>query len=217
MSGKVSLVGVEIEGGWDSGDDEPTGFCEDGSVTVDADWVGEVISRPIEIHKIKGWIRDNYPDHINRSCGLHTHVSFDSLLSYSQLMSNSFYDYFVKEFNQWGEKKNIRKNSAFWHRMKGGNTYCKTEFIPEQQVTDTSKSGPRYTQLNYCYGLHRTLECRMLPVFQKVSLSVSGVKKFISICNNYLKQAEREQSHVITLEMESSEKRKYNEVIPCVL
>ena len=50
----------------------------------------------------------------------------------------------------------------------------------------THKSADRYTFLNFCWGLHGTLENRMLPMFNESRIAVSAVHEFIDIVNSYL-------------------------------
>ena len=52
--------------------------------------VGEVTSEPLEPPRSLEFIGDLYPSCVNKSCGLHVHVSVDNQLSYSRLMDKRF-------------------------------------------------------------------------------------------------------------------------------
>lgn len=193
--GKVMLIGVEIEGGFNrqvSGEE----YHHDGSVDVSTDgYLGEVVSRPMStLDQVYEWIDRVYPDQSNSSCGTHVHVSFNNNLAYMQTMSQSFYDYFMDRMELWGKKAGISEKSAFWSRLKGENRYCKrmpkaARVIQAQyQKMESDYGTNRYYQLNHCWSKHRTLECRLLPVFKDKKFTKAGVREFVSICNTYLKK-----------------------------
>lgn len=208
--GKVYKIGVEIEGGFDntiSGED----YHEDGSVDVETDgFMGEVVSKPMAtLEEVYDWVDKVYPDDSNSSCGTHVHVSFNNNLAYMQTMSQSFYDYFVDRMEAWGKKAGISKKSVYWSRLKGDNTYCKkmpkaARVIQAQyQKMESNYGSNRYYQLNHCWSKHRTLECRMLPVFQDKKFTKAGIREFIFICDSYLRRQRGEPkfSHDIEFDL----------------
>ena len=212
----VDRVGVELEGGWEN--DPSRKYHEhlkyDGSVTgVAGAYIGELASKPMKLDKILLWVNKVYPDTHNKSCGLHIHVSFHNLLDYQKLMSKEFYDYFLKRVKKWGEEKDINPNTEFWIRLKGDNRYCTTGFRPEEQKTFTDHNGPRYMQLNYAWGLYKTLECRLFPMFQKKELALSAIELFVNICDEYLKKICPREHETKTNVLDDEPEMEYNEVL----
>lgn len=162
------------------------GDCIDHSPNNDG-YIGECVSKPLSIDDAITFVDKCYPDETNSSCGLHVHLSVKSKIAYMKLTSPKFYDYFIKRITDWGHKKGIRQGSQFWKRLQGENTYCLNQFNPEAQYrTSEHYHGSRYTHLNYCYGLHGTVECRLFPAFQDKELAKSAVKEYYNIVQDYL-------------------------------
>jgi hypothetical protein len=70
--------------------------------------------------------------------------------------------------------------------LRGENRYCKREFDPLGQYKTRDRGGNRYTQLNFCYGVHKTMECRLLPLFRDVSVAVSAVKNLLKFVDDWV-------------------------------
>jgi hypothetical protein len=201
---QINMVGVEMEGGWDP--DNPT--CDDiksdCSVQVndhdDDDYDedddgyshgryknGEYVTSPIsKWQTLVNEMKDNYPDKVNSTCGLHVHVSVPTIPAYEALMNERFYNFLKKSLRVWGKKNNIPSHHNFWHRLKGNNQYCEDFHNPDSQVWETGKGGDRYCIVNYCYSCHGTMEVRVLPMFEKKSLSVSAVERVLWTVQRYL-------------------------------
>lgn len=188
---KIKGLGVELEGGWN---EIPPAYKNIGRHSVDRDgsvdcrgtYVGEIqLGVYTSVKKLLHDVGENYPKNTDTSCGIHVHMSLDSY-SYQKLMEKSFHTCFLKNMKEWGLEKGINENSAFWKRLAGSNRYCKKTFSPTAQAKLTYKESVRYSQLNYCYSLHGTLECRLLPAFQKKELAISGIAKIIDIVEKYL-------------------------------
>jgi hypothetical protein len=161
---------------------------------------GEVASNPISPRYAPRWVRKAYPDTHNQTCGLHIHTSFKSIKDYKKLMDKKFYEFFLKRFKKWGEERKLPSNHPFWPRLRGENRFCYEGFIPEEQVQIKVKNDGnrrsnvtgkeiRRTHLNYCYELHRTLECRMLPMFETPELANEAIEEYIQCIEDYLDQA----------------------------
>lgn len=232
---KINRVGIELEGAWHI-DTAKRRLKEDGSVGVSCDCSpcrrvenGEKASRTLlpVTKSIKTFVETNYPDHVNSSCGMHVHVSFKKDSDYARLMEPAFNQYFKHELNAWGHRANI-KNTAFWERLEGSNTFCKDEFIPQQQFLQTSKRYTRYTQLNFCYSVGRrkcaelgcpgsyrdycrlhsvgkTLEIRVLPMFKSKSVSIAAIEQVLTIIERFLLFPVAEYASVESVELESEE------------
>ena len=107
MISKIKYYGIEFEGCWEN---EPCGFKGDGSVyfndeSEDENYIGEVASIPLTEYKLYRWIKENYPSHTNKSCGLHVHLSFTTNYAYQRLMSKQFFDKFIDSLEKWGTRR----------------------------------------------------------------------------------------------------------------
>jgi len=174
----IDKIGVECEGGWD---EPPYDLVGDGSVYVD------VASPPLYIEDLCKWIETNIPDKVNKSCGTHVHISTRKVKDYMRLMEKEFFDYFINSMTAWGNEMKLPSGHLFWNRLEGGNQYCHKKFDPEGQVNQKGKAGNRYTQLNFCYGLHGTLECRLFPGFDDAQLCINAVKAFVNCVESFLR------------------------------
>jgi hypothetical protein len=207
---RINRIGVEIEGGWDE-DNYPDEHHHDGSVSVDGHLVGESCSIPLRYEEVENWVCSNYPDHINKSCGMHVHFSFSNELAYLQLMDSKFYNkVFLPNIEQWGLENGINEGSSFWQRLKGLNDFCRKGFRGEKQSRCSSKEQIRYYHLNYCYSLRnprrtatdssgnrysppmKTIEVRLFPMFKKRDdfdrpiLALKAIECLYNLFNNYL-------------------------------
>ena len=211
---KIKQIGIELEGAWITQPSHESLQCHgDGSVSVTTckcgardrgeacrsseccRYVGEVVSIPLNsIDEAVTWLDTFYPKISNKTCGMHIHVSLIDKLSYMRLMSRTFYNYFLTRVTAWGVEKKINEGTIFWERLTGQNRYCLKKFIPEAQIKHTSKGGERYTHLNYCYGVHQTIECRLFPTFQKKELSLSALKLYADIIETFLAKTPREKT-----------------------
>jgi len=211
---RVAEVGAEIEGGW-NGEEAPEGMYGDVSVKCAGDHIGEIASRG-SLEEMLEWVGDNYPDEMDRSCGIHVHVSFTNRLAYMQLMSRTFYyKWFLPRVEKWAEELNINKGSAFYVRFEGkkGVEHAKFSmkgFHAEKQSKMLGKDGLRYYHLNYCYKLHTTIECRLFPTFQKKELAVKAIEFYVNLCNEFLAQCKPEKTHHAVVKDDDTEVRSFD-------
>lgn len=187
----VHLVGVELEGGWK---ENPPGRYGDGSVHVSAPYVGEVHSAPSFPRHIADYITEFYPNVVDKSCGFHIHVSTRTYIDYCRLMAPRFAARFYDRFESdaFMEILSAPDRAMFKPRLAGTNTYCKREFVPEHQVGIAGKSHVRYTHLNFCYSLHKTIECRLLPMFVRAETAVKAAAFLLDTIEDYLREIEAE-------------------------
>lgn len=166
--------------------------CECG---CESDNTGEIVSPPMKKALIKKWVKTCYPDDHNSTCGIHVHVSFTSNIDYMNLMSQEFYDYFLKKMETWGKRNHINEGSRFWKRLQGENSYCKRVFAPKGQKNGNAD---RYTHLNYCFHEEnrKTIECRLLPVFDKVELAQSAILEIVNTMQNYIRSMPSRQIEI---------------------
>lgn len=144
-------------------------------------------------------IRKYYPDAVGPKCGGHVHVSLDQPGEYMILMSRVFYHYFRTRLKRWAERNLIGEDAnLFWPRFNGDNSYCCNFFVPEKQIRGDGhhvthpdkKNGNckvRYACLNYGWAKHRTIECRLLPMFDDRELYIKAVIEIVDIFNKFLK------------------------------
>lgn len=162
--------------------------------------IGEIPGRILEPKEIDSWMKRCYPEHVNDTCGLHVHMSFVKSLHYGRLMVPEYQATILTYLGKWAMNESIPKDHPIWSRLSGKNEFCKHEFFADVQARKTSKvydhhgNGNRYTAINYCHGQHGTLECRVLPMFEKVDQAIRAVHQVIDVTNACLKfQAKREE------------------------
>ena len=215
----VKLIGIELEGGFDKGYDESdTSYHSDGSVDIDDEYcyccnnecdhdnsndcdcicgnsehvrVGEYLSKPLPFDKIHEWINRNYPDEFNSSCGMHVHFSFKNDYEYSKFCSKAFYDYFMANIKEWADKNHVDKDSRFYHRLSGKNSYCKKDVNDMLIKSQLESFGDRYTILNYCHKKHHTIEIRLSHVWQNRDYAFMYIEACYDIFNRWLLQQKR--------------------------
>jgi hypothetical protein len=207
MPKRWKKIGVELEGGWEKYESSlrtmagrfGANFHYDGSVSTGATTSAEISTKPYErLGSLLNCVDALYPDEVNSSCGMHVHVSFDEL-DYGHLMSERFYFYFLLRWEAWGKRLNIR-SSEFWSRLRGENQYCKREWKSVEQVTLRGRDGVRYAHLNFCYSLHGTVECRLLPMFKDKTIAAKAIQELLSIYSDYLATCSTEdEEHAVTV------------------
>lgn len=208
---RVELAGVELEGGWKKLP-EGAALTHDGSVRIPEETevrqdgqirnvtisTGELPSDPMEVTKIAPWMRKFYPSHVNETCGLHVHMSFESALHYQRLMVVDYQDTIVEYLERWGKEEGLPESHLLFQRLKGTNEYCQRKFWPDLQARrkksfDRRQEGHRYTIINYCYSEHCDLECRVLPMFPEVEQGIRAVMRVIDITNAFLARGGSEE------------------------
>ena len=148
---------------------------------------GEFVSNPLKNESELKQFFEFYPDEVNSSCGMHCHFSFkDDKKSYYILNSNRFYEFFMEKIKQWAIDLNIREGSRFWKRYQGENRYVLKGWNGNQQIKNEDKDSSRYHILNFSYNCHKTLEIRLLPMFDKKELGLFGILQCKKIINEYL-------------------------------
>lgn len=228
MRDRIYRIGIELEGGW-SVLPPGTRLAHDGSVFRNgrpadlngnpyALQIGELPSPPIPI-KPSGlwekWVRDFHPTHVDDTCGLHIHMSFRSPLHYQLLMVEEYTTAIINHLTQWGREQRLPDHHPLWPRLRGENTYCAPRFYADAQARARSKSfshgsGDRYTFINYCYGLHSTLECRGLPMFPNADLSISALQNVMDTTNKFLiSRAKREPKQRVNVVIPDERSTEY--------
>lgn len=190
---RVSMVGVELEGGWTELPPGVPALEPDGSVfhrkaPTGAKHIGELPIGPALPAAIGLLMAKNYPHKINATCGLHVHVSFESLFYYALLMVPEYQETVCEYLTRWAKENKLKETHAIWARLRGESEFCRKEFWPDLQASTKRKNfdhaahGHRYTVIHYC-GRYNTIECRVLPMMNTPQLAISAVQRFIEITN----------------------------------
>lgn len=195
VKNRIEKIGVELEGGWEH---LPVGTIleRDGSVHVDGKngvpiSVGELPSPPKVPAAMWPWMRKYYPQHVNDTCGMHVHMSFESARHYQLLMVEDYQTTMLAYLEKWGKRQNLPKTHPLWNRIAGKVRYCSLNFWPDKQAKAPNKSynmdreGHRYTAINYCFAKDncQTVECRVLPMFDNVEQSIDALKQVLLVTN----------------------------------
>lgn len=213
MKKKIDRLGVELEGGWDKTFSD-TIIQHDGSVHLPltstvtgkpSRHYGEIPSPPFtDLDTLKEWLVKHYPTAVNSHCGFHVHISLRKNLYYSQLMDKAFFKFFRQGAEKWAHRQNFPSDDLIWHRLKGQNKFCTTAFMPHQQtqiIVKEQNDVRRYTMLNYCYGMHGTVECRVAPMFAKPELAFSWVEFIVKTVEEWL--SARPPEKIMTLRLKA--------------
>lgn len=199
----IDKIGIEIEGLWKiprtdlvpdaslHAEDWETSYYRDENSGRKMPLFGELVSQPLENKEVAlAFIKDNWPDEISPRCGFHMHVSFNSYNLYCHAMTRQFYHDFLIEVEKWGRKV-CPEDIQFIERLQDRNRYCRRRFIPDEQVKCLTKDSARQRQLrathfNYCYGQHKTLECRLFPMWKDYVIAQSAVCFYLDFIENFL-------------------------------
>jgi len=186
----INKVGIELEGLWYSGN-TPDNFYDDSSIEFsnldDCEnyYIGECSFCANNIDQLFEWIKCNYPNESNHTCSAHIHTSFKSDQLYTLFTKRKFYSYFLNRFADFGVQQNINPKSQFWRRLSGSNHYAQRIWQASEQLKSDCNSN-RYTHLNFCFSEHRTIECRLLPLFKNQNILFNAIDCLLSIYSDYL-------------------------------
>ncbi len=214
----IDRVGVELEGAWEKEPSFPIvhdgslDFSDDDDIPEDV-YVGEARIGPFrDLAAILAAVRRRWPDHVNETCGMHVHLSFRSAIFYSWLMDPDFTQRIVDGLTMWGSRLKLPAGHVLFNRLSGNNSYCLREFHADWQADQTitvyrrhSQEGHRYTVVNYPYGIHGTLEIRVLPMFPEgPSLAQAAIREVVAITEQAIRDfARREPSVSLAVPVEA--------------
>ncbi len=193
VKNRVALVGVELEGGWLELPANVVELDRDGSVfngrlPAGVKYMGELPIGPVIPAAIPELIRANHPHKVNHTCGMHVHMSFETLWYYQLLMVPEYQETILTYLTRWATEQKLPDTHAIWPRLRGESQYCKKEFWPDIQSSTKRKNfhhdtpGHRYTHVHYC-GRTTTIEIRTLPMMEKIATAISAVSRVIEITN----------------------------------
>lgn len=188
-------MGAEMEGSWKSrkataGAVRGARVHDDRSVHIAHGDPGEIVTRPHDnMDDLCRDITALWPDAVNDSCGFHVHASFTPLHG-SIIATRDFYSYFKEQWHRWGVEQKLDRTHEFWTRLAGRNKFATDKFDPEVQLRGylgAAQDARRYTMLNFfSWEKHKTIECRMLPMFADMTMAVSAVRHLGWIYDSYL-------------------------------
>ncbi len=196
----IDKVGLEIEGGWDGTPGEsPFEFPLKRELSVpdmgEKIHVGEAATPdPLEPEEVPSWLAKHWPHQSDQRCGMHVHVSVRDPSYYAELATLGAYEFILAELERWGKREELTQNHLFWHRMglRGDsnlNRFCRRVFDPTSQMKVKNKNGhdERRAILNYCWDMHKTLECRVFPMFAEgPEVAARGAMAFVKACEDIL-------------------------------
>jgi hypothetical protein len=191
-------MGVELEGSWDASFRDLATLHEgaqgkgDNSVSGLPGNMGEITTKPhTSLDALIKDVVEMYPNHVNDTAGLHVHASFTPMDT-TALTTKEFWAYFTRRWEAWGEahKETMTRNERDWFfsRLRAttakAKKYCKAEFKPQEQFEFQED---RYTQINFtAYKKYKTVEVRVLPMFESKELAALAIRELSDIYNTFL-------------------------------
>lgn len=223
---RVARVGVELEGAWKT---LPPGtrLEVDASVWKDpttgerkpppGHQSGEIPIGPIQPAAMPRFMKKYYPHAVNKTCGMHVHMSFESVWHYSLLMVQEYQDTMCEYLTRWAKKEGFPEGHFIYDRLAGKSVYCQKKFWPDLQVAsrkdhDQQRQGHRYTVVHYC-GRQMTVEIRVLPMMDTVEQGIRGVRQVIDITNACLVVLGRKKEQSEKMQLEIAQNEVYEEFI----
>lgn len=209
----INKIGLELEGGWFRHDGfrglvtmDNYSLIRDSSIELGSSipkrfWgndigklqnlrdnfhIGELVSNPYNsLEEAENLIKECWPDITNTTCGFHIHLSFNKPSYYSCLMDSGFYDYFRSSLYEFMVEHKL--GQTFRDRFDGHNRFCLNNFDPDAQAYTEQKYHPaRYYALNFCYGLHKTMEVRVFNAVMPRTKAVKALRWFVKCVDSYL-------------------------------
>ena len=155
---------------------------------------GEIVSKPLPVDKIAGWVTHCYPKYVNETCGLHVHMSFHHRINYSRLMCPEFTPFIVAKVKAFAMEEQLPKGHPQWPRVnRKDHPFCAHLYLGEGQVKMTKKDYEsrgkpysRYTFVNYCEEQHHTLEVRGLSMYDEPKQAIRAIMAVVSGTNEFL-------------------------------
>ncbi len=206
----IRSIGIELEGTWHH---EPDNLKGDGSVRHTrgaGDYDGEVASDPFTSRSSwPVWVKQNYPNGSNQSCGLHVHMKPDADVKIGMLMDEEFQSTLLQGLESYGERNGLKRWDIWANRISGGHEYCRREWRAELSGSRVN----RYLQVNFSsYELHGTVEFRLLPMFPDSDAAVGAITEMLRIVDEYLESSTNKPTATFT---ETMVENTSPEVIQC--
>lgn len=210
----IYKVGFEIEGGWDGAKgvapcNKGKNCCSwiaDGSINgqqlaedpIAATHVGECVSAPIPFEGAwKEWLQTHWPNATNKkhrtnnTCGLHIHISVESLKDYTLLTSKRFLLDVQANLLEAGRVRGLPGNHYYWGRIQGNNPFCLLDFNAVAQMRLGDKAGihkERYGWMNFAWNIHGTIEFRAFPTFVTAEEALFFTETYLNFVEDWLER-----------------------------
>jgi hypothetical protein len=155
----------------------------------------------------KEWVRKFYPSHVNETCGLHVHMSFQRALTYQRCMDPTYSKTILEYVSRWARKRDLPADHPIWPRLEGKCEYCQHTFHAEAQAkeavkrntaADHHRPGNRYSVVNYCWEQHHTFEVRLLPMFDSSERATDAIQEILNITNAYLLATRKKEDKIVS-------------------
>ena len=203
MWNHINAVGVELEGTWlndtvESIESDLGTFVTDGSVhrsnSISPEtqaFVGECKSYRLltDAGMVERFMREYYPDYVNKTCGLHVHTSMKTPEAWAPLFSPKFWEAYQRWIEAFAAGVSNEGRKLLGPRLAGENQYCERRWRPDSQFLVQGYDSPRYAFLNYSLRKHGTLEHRTFCMFPEVDEGVRAVLAYLDFVDNYVTQA----------------------------
>lgn len=231
FKGLVDKVGIEFEGYfkntcpmfrryegkglWSGHGDGSLSF---GHISSSDYYEREYVTKPMEAEQLSvflGVMDKHFRDgdyKINKSCGLHFHISLKNTVVYSSICNADFFYKVVEMFKRnhptvYNERKEGNYSAASWETRYGDeNAFLQRHFRKE--------SGDRYHAVNFCYRKHGTVEVRF---YGGSKANIVGLAESIqSVINIIAEKAHEKQSKKETIEAPQTSER-YNQPLDLLI
>ena len=203
---RIHRIGIELEGGWDKLPKGVSGLVGDSSVQFEQltrpPFVGELPSPPLDMKTWPSWLKDNYSQHVNTTCGMHVHMQPLTALTYQRLMDPRYPATIVVEFKKWAKREGFAAEHHFWGRLAGQSRYCQHKFYADEQISKAEKGfnqeqfGHRYTVIHYAYRRFGTVECRLLPMMTDAAQAQRAIQELLDVTNAFLLATAKKEPRV---------------------
>ena len=195
----IKKIGVEIECAIendiyheiDKGYINPDGFemGGDGSINSDEGCCVEfrslpTSSLPILLKRLKKLYK--YIVEINKTMGLHIHISLKQDDYYYRLCSKRFYDFF---FDKLTHSNIYKRNKELRNRINKNNHYAqkiKKYKVIDSQLVDFDDD--RYRIINFCKSKHGTIEFRIYPAMKTAEEVLEAIEFTIKVVSEWIKE-----------------------------
>ena len=193
---RVALVGVELEGGWitlppgiERAEHDGSVFRDDSKTQRLYPHHGEIPIGPMQPSGLAKSMKKYYPAFVDKTCGMHIHMSFKNHLQYSWLTEEVYQETLLDYLTRWATKEGFPKDHHIWSRLAGKSIFCQKVFAPAAQLNwkrpkdhDQHRVGHRYTVVHFC-GRQNTIEVRVLPMMDTVEQALRAVHLVIDVTN----------------------------------
>lgn len=208
----LNKIGLEVECAVKSG--TPHTFMRwretsDGSISSHNGYAVEFVQKRLfrTRQRTKKALEEIYPhiSEVNKSMGLHIHISVKNDDMYMDFASIRFFKYFVDKLEN---SPLYEKYYELKRRMEDNNKYAcsaicdydETKLI-QWQITADDKKSVRYHAVNFCYSLHGTIEFRIFPAMEKVEGVTECINFVLDTMKSYIAEGKIQKQWAALVEV----------------